>query len=199
MCEETAKAGRMTCLGRWSLRGDVLAGDQSHQLAGKHRDGDWDARSCWEPTRGNARLPSARLLATRRDEIINVLIHSLSHAALTPPSHSLSFCPCLALSLCLCFFVSAVTRRLTSQSSSTATVFALKWTISSAAQCEPDLRSIYYDQFTREINNKDVQMFQGRLDLRVVLTVYSRIFYTVFQKKHPLILLAISWGIVVRF
>jgi len=43
---QKAKAGRMTCLGRWSLRGDVLAGDQSHQLAGKHRDADRDARSC---------------------------------------------------------------------------------------------------------------------------------------------------------
>jgi len=27
----------------------------------------------------------------------------------------------------------------------------------------------------------------------------STLFYTVFQKKHPLILLAISWGMVVRF
>jgi len=28
----------MTWMGRWCLQGDVLAGDQSHQLAGKHRD-----------------------------------------------------------------------------------------------------------------------------------------------------------------
>jgi len=30
----------MTWTGRWSLQGDVLAGDQSHQLAGKHRDAE---------------------------------------------------------------------------------------------------------------------------------------------------------------
>jgi len=38
--ERKKEKALMTWTGRWSLQGDVLAGDQSHQLAGKHRDAE---------------------------------------------------------------------------------------------------------------------------------------------------------------
>lgn len=104
--ERKEKADWMTWMGRWSLQGDVLAGDQSHQLAGKHRDAETPAAEARQ-------RPPAIGLTTHRDEIINVLIHSLSHAALIP---RLPPCPCLALFLCLFVRLSATTERLNAQS-----------------------------------------------------------------------------------
>ena len=100
----------MTWMGRWSLRGDVLAGDQSHQLAGKHRDAEMPAAEARQRPAG-----ATAWLATRRDEIINVLIRTVSHAASTPKhTHRLSLSCSVSLSLRLSVWL--VTRRLTARS-----------------------------------------------------------------------------------
>jgi len=43
------------------------------------------------------------------------------------------------------------------------------------------------------------RLYNSTVVLQCVHIIQRPLNYTVFQKKHPLILLAISWGIVVRF
>ena len=94
-------------MGRWCLQGDVLAGDQSHQLAGKHRDAEMPAAEARQRPPAMGTTACLALPPTGMKSSMYLYTDCVTRCFNAP--NTLNVCPCLAPSRCLCVWTTVCT------------------------------------------------------------------------------------------